>query len=531
MDGAAWMDSTASLTASPDTLSNTMEWVTVSWQNVDDANDDDWIGAYSQTPFNLTSTPSKFRMCSEDPSFKTGSGSLRFRLVNMRSSYTFVLFRSGLKDPKAAATSNEVRFLNNNQPLQVHLALTSHENEMQVSWNSGAAKSPVVQYGRSSGALHDTAVANTSTYTAHELCGAPATTNGWMNPGLLHNAVLTGLAANTTYYYRVGEDVYGWSDEFSFVSAPAVTPSAAFKFIVYGDMGKGEVDGSNEHWPEPASLNTTSYVQKEIDQGNALVLHVGDISYAVGYSSQWDEFMAQIQPIAARVPYMTCIGNHERDFPLSGSYYEGTDSGGECGVPYERRFRMPRPSDDQPWYSFDFGSVHFILMSTEHNFEQGAQYDFIEQDLASVNRTRTPWVVFSGHRPMYISSTNYKPFGGDQTVALALRDHLEPLLFKYNVNLAFWAHHHSYQRTCPVYKLKCMPANADGSNSAPVHVVVGMAGKPLSTNIEPHRPAWFEYVDDKEWGYTRLSVTEHSLTMEFVSDRDGAVRDSYTMRR
>ena len=26
-----------------------------------------------------------------------------------------------------------------------------------------------------------------------------------------------------------------------------------------------------------------------------------------------------------------------------------TDSAGECGVPYERRFAMPRPAPDQPW--------------------------------------------------------------------------------------------------------------------------------------------------------------------------------------
>ena len=32
------------------------------------------------------------------------------------------------------------------------------------------------------------------------------------------------------------------------------------------------------------------------------------------------------------------------------SYWKGSDSKGECGVPYERRFPMPRPSLDQPWY-------------------------------------------------------------------------------------------------------------------------------------------------------------------------------------
>ena len=37
-------------------------------------------------------------------------------------------------------------------------------------------------------------------------------------------------------------------------------------------------------------------------------------------------------------------------------------------------------------------------------------------------------------------------------------------------------HDHVYERTCPVYKEICQPANADGSNSAPVYVVIGNAG-------------------------------------------------------
>jgi acid phosphatase type 7 len=43
------------------------------------------------------------------------------------------------------------------------------------------------------------------------------------------------------------------------------------------------------------------------------LLHIGDISYARGTAALWDAFMTQIQPIAARVPYMAGIGNHEYD--------------------------------------------------------------------------------------------------------------------------------------------------------------------------------------------------------------------------
>lgn len=51
----------------------------------------------------------KYQYASHDPTYlKTGSGSLRFRLVNMRSDYVFVFFRNGREHPVLAARSNVV---------------------------------------------------------------------------------------------------------------------------------------------------------------------------------------------------------------------------------------------------------------------------------------------------------------------------------------------------------------------------------------------------------------------------------------
>ena len=66
--------------------------------------------------------------------------------------------------------------------------------------------------------------------------------------------------------------------------------------IAYGDMGLSPV----------LSMNITC------------LLHIGDISYARGIGALWDGFMTQIEPIAARVPYMAGIGNHEYDHVTGG---------------------------------------------------------------------------------------------------------------------------------------------------------------------------------------------------------------------
>lgn len=67
---------------------------------------------------------------------------------------------------------------------------------------------------------------------------------------------------------------------------------------------QAERDGSNEYSNyQPGSLNTTDMIVKDLDNVD-IVFHIGDITYANGYISQWDQFTAQVEPISSRVPYM-----------------------------------------------------------------------------------------------------------------------------------------------------------------------------------------------------------------------------------
>lgn|SRR5690554_5438949 len=110
-----------------------------------------------------------------------------------------------------------------------------------------------------------------------------------------------------------------------------------------------------------------------------------------------------------------------------------------------KRFHMPEYNGGSTnlWYSFDYGIVHCVVMSSEHDFRvDSQQYKWINRDLQKVNRSVTPWVIFFGHRPMY-SSANYK---SDYIMSLKIREALEPLLMKYKVDLANWAHYHRYRK-------------------------------------------------------------------------------------
>jgi acid phosphatase type 7 len=297
-------------------------------------------------------------------------------------------------------------------------------------------------------------------------------------------------------------------------------------------MGHGEIDGSHQHWNENPSLTTTALMLAYLEEYD-FVLHIGDISYAVGYLAQWDEFHAQIEPLSARVPWMTCVGNHERDFPNSGSFFNGTDSGGECGVPYYARFPMPTESPDHHWYSFERGPIHFLLMSTEHDFQPGSlQYDFLARDLAAVNRSVTPWVVVSGHRPMYIDSTYTGTPDSDVAVSKLMKSSLESLFAANKVDVCLWGHNHSYQRSCPVVNDTCAGFDSvSGEALAPVHVVIGMAGQllmPESSLINP-QPAWAVKVDVNNYGYTTITANGTHLSMAYFLNRDSSMADQFTL--
>ena len=52
--------------------------------------------------------------------------------------------------------------------------------------------------------------------------------------------------------------------------------------------------------------------------------------------------------------------------------------------------------------------VHMIMLSFEHDFRPGSpQYVWLENDLKNVDRTKTPFVMVGGHRPMYCSEVVY----------------------------------------------------------------------------------------------------------------------------
>ncbi|XP_015073669.1 probable inactive purple acid phosphatase 2 [Solanum pennellii] len=552
-----------SISVTPKTLSKSGDFVTIKWTGIPSPSKLDFLGIYSP-PSSLHDNFIGYIFLSSTSEWESGSGSISIPLVNLRSGYQFRIFRwteseivpdlvdhdhNPLPQTKhLLAVSEEVGFVSGRGPEQVHLALTGFEDEMRVMFVTPDGKESYVRYGLTRGRLGRVVKTRVVRYEKEDLCDAPANSSiGWRDPGYIHDGVMRNLKKGKKYYYQVGSDSRGWSTIFSFVSQNRDT-GETFAFL-FGDMGTATPYLTFLRTQEE-SKSTIKWISRDIEAlGNkpALISHIGDISYARGYSWLWDNFFTQVEPVASRVPYHVCIGNHEYDWPLQpwkpdwSSY--GKDGGGECGVPYSYKFHMPgnssvptgmhAPATRNLYYSFDSGPVHFVYMSTETNFLPGSnQYDFLKHDLESVDRVKTPFVVFQGHRPMYSSSSGTK----DISLRKRMVEYLEPLLVKNNVNLVLWGHVHRYERFCPLNNFTCgsLALNGKEQKAFPVQIVIGMAGQdwqPIWAPREDHptdpifpQPLQSLY-RGSEFGYVRLHATKEKLTLSYVGNHDGEVHD------
>jgi hypothetical protein len=463
--------------------------------------------------------------------------------------YAYVLMTGSLSKPTAIAKSNAVAFSNPNEPVGPRLAMAGDATSMRVTWNSALnTGNPRVSFQPATGGSPTVVPATSYTYTAADMCGAPANSTGYRSIGWIHTAVMTGLVPGSRYNYTVGDDSE---------MTPLTTftqPPSGFPFYInaVGDMGQLTTDGSQESDPFAPAPNTTGYALRDVVDGRSnLFLHVGDISYARGYAVHWFQYFHNLR-FAAQIPYMLNQGNHERDYANSGAYLNGTDSGGECGVPATQLFPMPglpippplpsatkkglRGGQMNLFWAEQMGPLYTVHFSTELFFQTGSdQWTFVRNALAKVDRSVTPFVVVGFHRPMYISSTNVDPISGDQPVAELLRQHVEPLLQNVGgqpVDLVLQGHHHSYQRTCAVNNMTCVtrpsgPDNVYRNPGAPIHLVIGTGGAGFSTNVLSPQPPQFEVV--QFWhGLGRITLHNSStLEWNFINDLDGSVADSF----
>ena len=281
-----------------------------------------------------------------------------------------------------------------------------------VVWQTDPAGDSVVEYG-------ETGYTEVLSYTT------PVTT---------HLMRVSGLAAGTTYMYRVSTGGAVLHDA-TWTTAP--DPGGAFDFTVIGDSGTG-------------SRAQGDVAAQMLALDPDFILHTGDVIYPDGQAAGYDpRFFTPYRDLLDRRPVFPSLGNHD---------YHTAEA-----QPYLDVFYLPEASSGgERYYSFDWGDAHFVALDTNQPYALGsAQYDWLVSDLSASTAT---WKFVFFHHAFYSSG----PHGVFDGYVQHMRAALAPVFAQHSVDIVFSGHDHDYERSKPIDGVIYIVSGGGGATLYPV---------------------------------------------------------------
>jgi len=290
---------------------------------------------------------------------------------------------------------------------------------------------------------------------------------------------MTGLNPATRYSYTLDG-----SGNYTFTNQPAGVKRT---YAVYGDFGDAN------------DVSITQLKAEAATGGFDMVLHVGDMAYDLSTTggTVGNAFMNDIEPVAASVPYVAVVGNHERAASF-GHFIARW--GGMQQLANNSNSRSPL------WFSFDDGLAHIVGIDTEvyaygTAAEATEQLAWLAADLAAVNRSVTPWVVVIGHKQGWMDSIS--GHGG------SFLD-LEKVLQDGGADLYFGGHQHNYDRLLPLNDGKVEDGCVSADNATYTdctYMITVIAGSPGCRELvsKGHSPVGV-VVFSETYGYGHLTI-------------------------
>lgn len=257
--------------------------------------------------------------------------------------------------------------------------------------------------------------------------------------GYVHDAELTNLEPNCTYYFICGGAKGGFSNERRFRTAS--NQPANIRFVVGGDCRSN-----------PTQRDTVSAAMSKFNPD--FVLFGGDFVESGYNQTQWNSFFNSLHSYwigsnNQTIPIVPCIGNHEEN---ATNYYE--------------QFALP---NNEQWYSIDFGSyMHIIVLNSETN-PSDEQLDWLESDLAAHEASTWKFALF--HQPLFSPSNHGNWTAGQENWC--------PIFDRYGVDIVFSGHNHDYERSKPINYSKSQDSPQNSYSDGTMYVISGGWGAPL----------------------------------------------------
>ena len=362
-----------------------------------------------------------------------------------------------------------------------------------------------------------------------------------------HEVTVSGLTANTIYYYAVGNNagqMAGADSDHFFRTSPQSGTSQPITAWILGDCG--DISGGNEDVRD-------AYYNYIGSNHTDMILMLGDNAYGQGTQGQYQDAVFDVYDSKLKNTMLwSCPGNHE---------YEDEDS---TDAPYYDIFTFPVngeaggvPSNTEQYYSFDYGNIHIISLDShdEERDSGSAMLNWLEYDLGS---TTQEWVVVIFHHPPYSRGSHNSDDTGipndpdepGEFRMIEMRENVLPICEDYGVDLILSGHSHSYERSKLIhghYGLSCSydPAShdidggdgrldGDGAyeqnfnvvdtvDEGTVYIVTGSSSKTDPMGIHPVMYYW-----TSQLGSTIMEVNGSQMDVKFLNDSSG-IEDYLTL--
>ncbi|MBK9570463.1 MAG: metallophosphoesterase [Chitinophagaceae bacterium] len=411
------------------------------------------------------------------------------------------------------------------------------QTAITIRWRTSAGENSKIELGTSFG-TYPTVVTDPAITTEHIIR-------------------VTGLTADTKYYYRIGNstNLVVADAQMFFTTVPPGNTIRKIRIAAFGDCGRGNATYQDQNLANYQNYLTTN----GIDAPDAWIL-LGDNAYNSGTDLEYTNNFFGI--------YGSNILKNHKLFPAPGNHDYGNNVANKPSrvMPYYNNFSMPQlaecggvASNKPNYYSYDIGNIHFLSLdswgteTTDANKDMGFNGSsnlktWINNDLAANTRK---WIIAYWHHPPYTKASH----NSDSEAELAaIRQNFITYLEARGVDMIICGHSHGYERS---YLLRnftggwtsFVPANAvsmssakyDGSasscpyiyNTSPanhgtVYVVAGSAG--ASGGIQTNFGAYEMPFSVNNAGIFYFEVEGNRLDAKMLRS-DGTVFDRFTIMK
>lgn len=305
----------------------------------------------------------------------------------------------------------------------------------------------------------------------------------------IYKVSLRNLDAETPYFYNVKAIARdGTAMESGVLTfATAVKDSSSYSFGVMGDT--------------EARPHINDRISKLIwDERPNFILNVGDLTDGgmKDHKFEWNyEYFQGVNQLASRVAVFPVPGNGEEDLYWYNQYHTYPERG---------------------YYNFKYGNAEFFMLNSNAGDDfapGGKQYVWLEEQLG---KSTAKWKFVAHHHAPY--SADEDDYGDSWKGSGDLGDlrirKIVPLYEKYGVDMVFFGHLHTYQRTLPITK------NAVDKKNGVIYVQGGGGGGNLE-DFAPSR-AWFSAKTYRGHHYFTITIHDNDLNFKMY-DTEGRLKD------